>query len=98
MARYIDAEELCRRLEECWHTNDAEKGKNIQAVIDRVITPIVVGTPAADVVEVVRCKDCKHYSDFDPMNCKRLSFHFCKKFSNITIENDFCSYGERKEK
>lgn len=62
MARYIDAEELCRRLTECWHTNDTEKGKSIQAVIDRVITPIVVGTPTADVVEVkCRCADCKHY-------------------------------------
>ena len=52
MARYIDAEDLCRRLTECWHTNDTEKGKSIQAVIDRVITPIVVGTPTADVAEV----------------------------------------------
>ena len=52
MARYIDAEELCRRLNECWHTNDIDKGRLIQSVIDRVITPIVVGTPTADVEEV----------------------------------------------
>lgn len=50
--RYIDVDELCRRLTDCWHTNDTEKGKNIQAVIDRIIVPIVVGTPTADVVEV----------------------------------------------
>ena len=52
MARYIDAEELCRRLNECWETNDIDKGRIIQQVIDRVITPIVVGTPTADVEEV----------------------------------------------
>lgn len=52
MARYIDAEELCRRINECWETNDIDKGRVIQQVIDRVITPIVVGTPTADVVEV----------------------------------------------
>ena len=53
--------------------------------------------PAADVAPVVRCKDCKHYTDFDPHDCKRLRFHFCNKFNNITRESDFCSYGERKE-
>lgn len=51
----------------------------------------------ANVTEVVRCKDCKKYSNFDPYNCKRLTFHFCTKLGNITKENDFCSYGERKE-
>ncbi len=51
----------------------------------------------ADVAPVVRCKDCKHYTDFDAHNCKRLEFHFCNKFRNITRESDFCSYGERKE-
>lgn len=53
--------------------------------------------PAADVAPVVRCKDCKHYTDFDAHNCKRLEFHFCNKFGNITRESDFCSYGEGKE-
>ncbi len=53
--------------------------------------------PAADVVLVVRCKDCNHYTEFDPHNCKRLEFHFCNKFGNITREMDFCSYGEMAE-
>ena len=39
--------------------------------------------PAADVVPVVRCKDCKHYQT-DYM-C------FLRK------PDDFCSYGERKD-
>jgi hypothetical protein len=53
-------------------------------------------TPAADVVEVVRCKDCQHYIDGHcyVKNRKPFSYdvniHSCK-------ENDFCSYGERKE-
>ena len=54
---------------------------------------------AADVVEVVRCKDCKHY-DKEYHQCKLHSeepdqyytgFIFCMQ------EDDFCSYGERKE-
>lgn len=55
--------------------------------------------PTADVVEVVRCKDCKHY-DKEYHQCKLHSeepdqyytgFIFCMQ------EDDFCSYGERKE-
>lgn len=60
------------------------------------IKSILTGLPAVDAVEVVRCKDCKNYSNFDAEKAKRLDFHFCKKFNNITRENDFCSYGERK--
>lgn len=47
--------------------------------------------PAADVVEVVRCKDCKHYKDN----------HRCySKYSNMDnyrSPNDYCSYGERED-
>ena len=55
----------------------------------------VVDTPAADVAEVVRCKDCK-YGDYDSksngaMVCLRTNDGFWRK------ETDFCSYGERRE-
>jgi hypothetical protein len=46
-----------------------------------------------DVVEVVRCKNCKHF-DTDAFNrtvCMRDFQTICVK------DNDFCSYGERKE-
>ena len=53
-------------------------------------------TPIADVVEVVRCKDCKHYKpytkpveDFDGECIVRE----CE-----TDENEFCSYGTSKER
>ena len=59
--------------------------------------------PTADVVEVVRCKDCKH-AILDLMEkglavCRRpvlkngqlLPFNLENKY------NDFCSYGERKD-
>lgn len=43
--------------------------------------------------EVVRCKDCKelHRSD------DKLAQH-CKFYGAMVQEDDFCSYGERKEK
>lgn len=46
--------------------------------------------PAADVVEVVRCKDCKHLG-IDECGT------FCKIRYLMTELEDFCNYGERKE-
>ena len=43
-----------------------------------------------DVVPVVRCKDCKYKGDED--FCPLLSM------AQYTEDDDFCSYGERKEK
>lgn len=56
--------------------------------------------PVADVVEVVRCKDCKNF-----ISCNE-KLHYCKYHTDNAsycdeccwvTENDFCSYGERKE-
>lgn len=53
---------------------------------------VVSVLPAADVVEVVRCKDCKH-SDF----VKYCSKYECRKGSGtLKYSTDFCSNGERK--
>ena len=52
--------------------------------------------PAADVVEVVRCKDCQRYGNINYHTGTRFDFKFCNKFGNVTRENDFCSYGERR--
>jgi hypothetical protein len=47
--------------------------------------------PAADVVEVVRCKDCKHYKPVTP-TCGN-----CFLTTGIQRPKYFCSRGERKE-
>ena len=47
--------------------------------------------PAADVVEVVRCKDCKHLM-FSDMYGECSQAHM-----GIVRPDDFCSYGERKD-
>jgi hypothetical protein len=51
----------------------------------------ILKIPAADVVEVVRCKDCQYWTGNDYDGCcikNGLSTRFAK---------DFCSHGERKE-
>ena len=80
MARYIDAERLRDRVK--IQTNPYGKptleyasGLKVLAMIDQ--------EPTADVVEVVRCKDCIH----------RHSSEFCE----CRDENAYCSDGERQQ-
>lgn len=87
MSRYIDVEALEKRLKH----SPLFLGTNMQfkdGVID-----LVKRQPTADVVEVVRCKDCKYYSPLKDggSQCERLDGLLMSK------PNDFCSYGERKE-
>ena len=56
--------------------------------------------PAADVVELVRCKDCAHvnvevrdYAMYLPKQCEL----YCELDELPVKPDDFCSYGERKE-
>ena len=46
--------------------------------------------PAADVVEVVRCKDCSIYEQGSP------GLGWCSVCDFVRMDNDFCSYGERR--
>ena len=46
----------------------------------------VLSVEVADVVPVVRCRECKH-NDEKKQICALTGVHF--------LENDFCSYGER---
>lgn len=46
--------------------------------------------PAVDAVEVVRCKDCKRYQLDSIFHVGFCDGKRCK-------DDDFCSYGERKE-
>ena len=56
--------------------------KAIEAIFD---------TPSVDVVEVVRCKDCKHHNEtWCDMNSRDRGEWFC------WYDDDFCSYGERR--
>ena len=47
----------------------------------------------ADVVEVVRCKDCKWYKRKYPWN----GIYECSYLEAPMDDDDFCSWGERRE-
>ena len=55
----------------------------------------ISGLPAADVAEVVRCRDCK-YGEVDDADFPAQ--YLCKhNGADWNDENHFCSYGEQKE-
>lgn len=96
MAEYIEREALRLAYEKSAKNDNhrIEGASAIHAQEHRHILHILDRQPAADVVEVVRCKDCKYRSyDYD---C--VGNHLCEKRGNryYCEDNDFCSYGERK--
>lgn len=50
----------------------------------------IKSVPAAEVVEVVHCKNCKCFEKFQ-------AGHFCNRFGGIVTKEDYCSRGERKD-
>ena len=56
--------------------------------------------PTADVVEVVRCKDCKWYTIYEVKNDgamdKRYKPSFCDLYRKHRKETYFCADGERR--
>lgn len=89
MPRYIDAEQV--RMAKVPYDDELteyDRGWNdaCKAIADNAET--------ADVVEVVRCKDCKHSEYWYRDKCR------CSLWSEIGIdvfEDGFCSYGERRD-
>ena len=52
--------------------------------------------PSANVVQVVRCKDCKHYY-FADNRIPQEQRYVCEISGEIWKPDSFCSYGERME-
>ena len=55
------------------------------------------GKIPSDVVEVVRCKDCKHATFYSCKNDACYKGIICEYRIGIDDENFYCTYGERKE-
>ena len=51
--------------------------------------------PAADVVEVTFCKDCRYYQD---AKVNEKGFLICPASGMEITETDYCSYGSRMDK
>lgn len=86
---YIEREATLELIQEAFHKTDVNGEEQIGVL---TCHRIVREAPIADVVEVVRCKDCKYYEIHKPtitLNCEREG-----KLVPM-MPNDYCSYGER---
>jgi hypothetical protein len=80
-----------------------KEGVNLAEVIADYLLDngVIVQTPGEDVVEVVRCKDCKYFEKDDEFDmtgfctCERITKNYGGEI--YPYEDDFCSYGKRKE-
>lgn len=89
MSRYIDADKAL----EIWKDQDYIKLSS-QETKARIMLDAV---PSADVVEVVRCKDCIFYYKYKELEqCKRNQ-NWDSWDAPIVTETDYCSFGERKD-
>ena len=78
MPRYIDADALVDRM----------KKDPLFDLVERYgVVGVIEAEPTADLVEVVRCKDCKHYQGLAE----------CRLIGNCMGTDGFCSWGERRD-
>ena len=99
MLRLIDADELM------WHKSSLVEPRDKTVSMGKPISQdevcayrlgwndaidaIIENAPTVDAVEVVYCKDCK--------SAERKYKWYCVKRQNIVNDDDFCSWGERKD-
>lgn len=83
MPRLIDADEAKRFAKECW-PNPTQRIA-IDAILDNA--------PTVDAVKVVRCRECKFFTE-------GMAIGMCKRIPDKPIipvaYNHYCSYGEKR--
>lgn len=94
MAEYIDRQSLEKAL-----TVAAVNGKDRDRRIWAKAICVLRDMATAEVVPVVRCKDCMHYLIVDEFEGGKRYMCKVNQFSYINSDGDmhYCSYGERKD-
>ena len=101
--KYIERGAVLKNIDDYHHTShiqsitrETEKEKTLWWGIHSGVNycrNTVIDAPIADVVEVVRCKECRYFGDED----KHITGGRCTWWEALVDKTDFCSYGERKE-
>ena len=89
MAEYIDREALIKEIEKGIVFSGRLNSRMLRAELRgaNLVVEKVKIAPTADVIPVVRCKDCVNYG---------ICCHHKEECGGIFDDDDFCSYGERK--
>ena len=106
MSRYIDADNLTKKMQERYDDLSSRDGfydHFTQGYGDALSA--VENEPTADVAKVVRCKDCKYWDAVKSQKYKDTGIctpprkdlgGYCVR-RGATNCNDFCSQGERRK-
>lgn len=94
MPKYIDREALLAEFEWLKSVEDPYQRDRTEDAIQRI-----KNAPVADVVPVVRCKNCKRYLIADEFDGGKRKVCEVNHFSYLNSDGDmhFCSYGKPKE-
>ncbi|MFR7854720.1 MAG: hypothetical protein ACLU40_03775 [Acutalibacteraceae bacterium] len=87
MSRYIDADKV--REMAIIHENFKQGIADLTSLRE-----VLDDTPTADVTEVVRCKDCRLATEDIMID----GWYYCCNNGMTHKPDDYCSYGERKNK
>ena len=76
----------------------------IETIPAETVIEGIKGAPAVEAAQVVRCKDCGLWNEWDRaeheslnnLRCSCAHFSGEDGYTVYTAPNDFCSYGERK--
>lgn len=96
MKEYIDKEDVIDIIFAVFASHWKLDCSGVDDMIQRKVVHAknkIKEAPAADVVEVIRCKDCIHYIPF----AGTVGLGLCKHGFTGAEENAFCSYGERRD-
>lgn len=97
MTECVEREATIKRIKEVYCVGcNSYNGVRCRACGTGDAIDIIEDAPAADVAPVVRCKDCKHRV-YKYMNEEIGEIGGCGLFNRAMSNDDFCSYGERKE-
>jgi hypothetical protein len=92
-SKYIDRNKLTARLP-VLNIND---GDYLVSTDDVRKAIKIAAANTGDVVEVVRCKDCKHATFYSCKNDKCYKAILCDYDVATVDENFYCAYGERRK-
>ena len=85
---YINKEDLLATINEVWERKYARCEWKTLYDLYRMCIRRINRAQVADVVQIVRCKDCKYFI-----------LGVCRHdlAMNLSRDDDFCSYGERRK-
>lgn len=98
--KYIEREAVMKTARDGYHSDFGKSMADLTSLRE-----VVEDTPTADVVEVVRCRDCKYWDKVkNPKHAgkgicispnKSIGGYCTRK--GATLENDYCSLGTRMD-